>query len=213
VHGDPDFQSEDLLAYESGYRVSIGRTVSIDVAAFYNSYTNLLSAEPAAPVVEMSGNPIHIVAPLIAANKMSGSTHGSELFAEWRPVSRFKVSGAYTFLRMDIHRDADSLDASSPDPEGASPRHQVSVRSSIDLPKNIQHDFTWRHVGALEGLAIPGYYSLDSHLGWTPTPRLTLSIGGQNLTNNQHLEFRPDFIATTPTVMKRTFQASARWTF
>ena len=114
---------------------------------------------------------------------------------------------------MDIHRDADSLDSSSPDPEGASPRHQFSVRSSIDLPKGIQHDFTWRHVGALAGLAIPGYYSLDSHLGWTPTPRLTLSIGGQNLTNNQHLEFRPDFIATTPTVMKRTFQASARWTF
>jgi iron complex outermembrane receptor protein len=213
VHGDRNFQSEYLLAYESGYRVNIGRTVSVDAAAFYNSYTNLLSAEPAAPVVETSGQPIHIVAPLVAANKMSGATHGTELFAEWRPARGFKMSGAYTFLRMDIRRDPDSLDVSSPDPEGASPRHQFSVRSGIDLPKNFQQDLTWRYVGGLDGLAIPGYYSLDAHLGWAPTARVYLSIGGQNLTNNQHLEFRPDFIATTPTVVKRTYQLTARWTF
>jgi iron complex outermembrane receptor protein len=213
VHGDRSFQSEDLLAYETGYRVSLGRKVSVDVAGFYNNYTNLLSAEPITPTVDMSGPSIHIVAPLVAANKMRGATHGTELFAEWRPAPVFKVSGAYTFLRMDIYRDADSLDVSSADPEGASPRHQFSVRSAIDLPKNIEQDFTWRYVGALEGLAVPSYFSLDAHLGWSPTSRLRLSIGGQNLTNNQHLEFRPDFIATTPTVVKRTYQVTATWTF
>jgi iron complex outermembrane receptor protein len=213
VHGDRDFNSEDLLAYETGYRVNLGRAVSVDVAAFYNKYSDLLSAEPTAPVVDLSRQPIHLVAPLVAANKMSGATYGSELFAEWRPRPVFKLSGAYTFLRMDIHRDADSLDVSSPDPEGASPRHQFSVRSAIDLPKNLEQDFTWRYVGSLTGLAIPGYYSLDARLGWSPSARLNLSIGGQNLTNNRHLEFRPDFIATTPTVMKRTFQVAARWTF
>jgi iron complex outermembrane receptor protein len=123
------------------------------------------------------------------------------------------MSGAYTFLRMDIDRDADSLDLSSPDPAGASPRHQFSVRSSIDLPKNLEQDVTWRYVGGLDGLAIPSYYSLDAHLGWAATPHIDLSIGGQNLTNNEHLEFRPDFIATTPTVVKRTFQVTARWKF
>jgi iron complex outermembrane recepter protein len=213
VLGDRSFQSEDLVAYESGYRVNLGRTVSLDVAAFYNSYTGLLSAEPAAPSVDTSRMPIHIVAPLVAANKMGGATYGSELFAEWRPASAFKINGAYTFLRMDIHPDADSLDVSSPDPEGASPRHQFSVRSAIDLPKNVQQDVTWRYVGRLEGLAIPAYYSLDAHLGWSPTAHLNLSITGQNLTNNHHLEFRPDFIATAPTLVRRTYQVAARWTF
>ena len=212
VYGDRSFESEDLLAYESGYRVNLGRTLSVDIAAFYNSYANLLSAEPAAPTVDMSG-PVHLVAPLVAANKMGGSTYGSELFGEWRPAPVLKMSGAYTFLRLDIHRDADSLDASSPDPEGASPRHQFSVRSALDLPKNLQQDVTWRYVGDLDGLAIPGYYSLDAHLGWAVHPHLNLSIGAQNLTDNQHLEFRPDFIATTPTVVKRTYQVTARWTF
>ena len=212
VLGDRSFKSEDMVAYESGYRVNLGRTVSVDFAAFYNSYNDLLSAEPTAPVLDVSGMP-HIVAPLVAANKMSGATYGSELFAEWRPASRFKLNGAYTFLRMNIHPDADSLDVTSPDPDGASPRHQFSMRSAIDLPKNIQQDFTWRYVGGLNGLAIPSYSSLDAHLGWSPIANLNLSITGQNLTNNQHLEFRPDFISTAPTLVKRTYQVTARWSF
>jgi iron complex outermembrane receptor protein len=212
VFGDRNFTSEALVAYESGYRVNLGR-LSVDVAAFYNSYTNLLSAEPAAPILEMSGAAIHLTAPLVAANKMSGATYGTELFAEWRPITAFRLNGAYTFLRMDIHRDADSLDVSSPDPDGASPHRQYSVRSSIDFARNIQQDVIWRHVDALHGLAVPGYYALDARLGWTPMPYLTLSIAGQNLTNNEHIEFRPDFIATTPTVVKRTYHVSARWMF
>jgi iron complex outermembrane receptor protein len=213
VLGDRDFQSEDLVAYESGYRVNLGRTVSLDLAAFYNSYGSLLSAEPALPTVALGDQPMHIVAPLVADNKMSGATYGSELFAEWRPASMFKMNGAYTFLRMNIDRDRDSLDSTSADPAGSSPRHQFSMRSSLDLTRSLQQDFTWRYVGGLDGLAIPSYYSLDAHLGWAASKRLNFSISGQNLTNNEHLEFRPDFIATSPTVVKRTYQVTARWQF
>jgi iron complex outermembrane receptor protein len=212
VHGDRNYESEDMLAYESGYRVDLGR-VSVDVAAFYNSYTNLLSAEPSAPSIEVTGDQVHVVAPLVAANKISGATYGTELFAEWRPASMLKLNGSYTLLRMDIDRDADSLDVSTPDPAGASPRHQYSMRSSLDITRTVQQDLIWRYVGGLHGLAIPGYYSLDARLGWAPTTYLNLAISGQNLTNNAHLEFRPDFVATTPTVVKRTLQVTAKWMF
>jgi iron complex outermembrane recepter protein len=114
---------------------------------------------------------------------------------------------------MNIRPDADSLDVSSPDPAGVSPRHQSYVRGAVDFPKSFQWDFTVRYVDRLEGLAIPSYTSLDAHVGWTPTEHLQLSVAGQNLTDNQHLEFRPDFIATTPTLVKRTFQFMARWRF
>jgi iron complex outermembrane receptor protein len=212
VLGDRNFQSEDLLAYESGYRINLGR-VSFDLAGFYNSYRHLLSAEPAAPILEFSGGQLHVTAPLVAANKISGATQGTEVFAEWRPTTGFKLNGAYTFLRMDIGRDADSLDVSTPDPAGVSPRHQYSVRSAIDVFKNVQQDVTWRYVGGLDGLGIGGYQSLDARLGWAPVAKLMLSISGQNLANDKHLEFRPDFIATTPTVVKRTFQVTAKWAF
>jgi iron complex outermembrane recepter protein len=123
------------------------------------------------------------------------------------------MNGAYTFLRMDIDRNRDSLDTTSPDPAGSSPRHQFSVRSSIDVARNVQQDVTWRYVGGLAGLAVPSYYSLDAHLGWAASKHLNFSISGQNLTNNEHLEFRPDFIATAPTLVKRTYQVTARVAF
>ena len=212
VFGDRQFKSEDMLAYEGGYRVNLGH-LSFDLATFYNDYSNLLSAEPKAPTVDVTGAIMHLSAPLIASNKISGATYGSELFAEWRALSALKLSGAYTYLRMDIHRDADSLDVATPDPAGMSPKHQYSVRSALDLGHNLQQDISWRYVDSLSGLAVPSYYSLDARIGWTPVTHLNLSVAGQNLTNNAHIEFRPDFITTTPTVVKRTFQVIARWTF
>ena len=144
---------------------------------------------------------------------MSGETYGVEMLAEWRPVSTFKLEGAYTFLKMNVHPDADSLDFSSPDPAGVAPSHQAYVRSSLDLPRNFRQDVAVRYVDQLSGLSIPSYYSLDATFGWSPTANLDLSIAGQNLTDNRHLEFRPDFIQTTPTPVKRTFQATLRWKF
>src|SRR5205807_8085996 len=41
IFGSPLFRSEDLLAYEVGYRVQATSSFSLDVAAFYNDYTNL----------------------------------------------------------------------------------------------------------------------------------------------------------------------------
>ena len=65
VLGDRNFESEDMLAYESGYRLNLGR-VSVDLAAFYNSYSHLLSAEPTTPTLDISGPTVHLMAPLIA---------------------------------------------------------------------------------------------------------------------------------------------------
>jgi iron complex outermembrane receptor protein len=208
VLGSRNFKSEDLIAYEGGYRVKPTRTLSADFAMFYNSYSNLLSAEPQAPFVNAGPQGIFIEAPLVAANKMGGSTYGTELFTEWKPISKWKLSGSYSFLHMNIHRNADSLDTVSPNPAGASPQHQYYLRSSLDLPKRFEQDVTLRYVSKLQGLAVPSYYSLDAHVSWNPRAHLELAIGGQNLTNNQHLEFRPDFINTSPTQVKRTFHTT-----
>jgi iron complex outermembrane receptor protein len=208
VFGDHKFESEHLAAYEAGYRLQATPSFSVDVATFYNSYSNLLSAEPGTPFVEADPLPVHITAPLVASNKISGPTYGGELFAQWKRLHNWKVSGAFTYLNMDIRRNADSLDTSTPDPAGASPKYQYYFRSSLDLPWNIQKDVTLRYVGKLAGLNIPSYYSLDAHIGWKATRNLELSIGGRNLLNKEHLEFRPDFIATSPTQVKRTFSAA-----
>ncbi|HLQ77145.1 MAG TPA: TonB-dependent receptor [Terriglobia bacterium] len=213
VYGNKAFKSEDLVAYEAGYRLQWSPAFSADVTTFYNSYSNLLSAEPGAPFLELTPNPPHLVVPLVAANKMSGGTYGTELFADWKVVPKWRVSGSYSYLHMNIRRNVDSLDQSSLDPAGISPSHQFYVRSSIDLLKNLEPDITLRYVDSLSGLAIPSYYSLDAHIGWKPVGPVELSLGAKNLLDHQHLEFRPDFITTSPTQVKRTFYGTITWRF
>ncbi|HEY2380640.1 MAG TPA: TonB-dependent receptor [Terriglobia bacterium] len=213
VFGDHTFKSEDMIAYEAGYRVHPTRTFSADIATFYNSYSHLLSAEPGQPFLEASPSSVHLTLPLFAGNKMSGATYGTEVFGEWKPTSMWKLAGSYSFLKMNIQRDADSLDTTTPNPGGASPRHEYYMRSSLDLSKRFEQDLTLRYVSALNGLAIPGYYSLDARVGWKPTPKLEFSLAGQNLFNNRHLEFIPDFINTSPTQVNRTVHATMTWNF
>lgn len=213
IFGSSQFGSEDLLAYEVGYRVQATNSFSLDLAAFYNNYTNLRSAEPGAPILVGSPVPSYVVLPFVASNKMSGGTYGIEPFAEWKILPRWKLMGSYSFLRMNIHKNANSLDPTPDLPNGLSPRHQYNLRSSLDLPKHFEQDLMLRYVDKLPGLNIPSYYSLDLHIGWKPVSQVQLSFGAQDLLNSQHLEFIPEFINTLPTQVRRTFFGSIAWTF
>jgi len=213
VFGSHQFNSEDLLAYELGYRVQAAKNLSLDISTFYNNYSNLRTAEPGAPFVEGSPAPTDIVIPFVAGNKMSGGTYGVELFADWKVIPKWRLVGSYSYLQMDIHKNANSQDPTPDIPNGSSPRHQWYLRSSIDLPKHFEQDTTLRFVDQLPSLNVPSYYSLDAHLGWRPVTSLELSIGGQNLLNNWHFEFMPDFVNTSPTVVKRSIFGSITFKF
>jgi iron complex outermembrane recepter protein len=213
VFGSHDFKSEDLLAYEAGYRVQATTNFSWDIAGFYNNYSGLRTAEPGAPFTEGTPVPTNLVIPFIAQNKMSGGTYGVEFFGDWRVHKRLRVVGSYSYLQMDIKKNADSQDPTPDLPNGFSPRHQWYLRSSLDLPKHFEQDTTLRFVDKLPSLGVPSYYSFDAHLGWRPVSTFELSIGGQNLLDNRHFEFMPDFINTAPTEVKRTVYGSITFKF
>ncbi|HEX7961874.1 MAG TPA: TonB-dependent receptor [Terriglobales bacterium] len=211
IMGSPQFKSEDLLAYELGYRVQVSGNFSADVATFYNNYTHLRTAEPGLPVVEGNPIPTDIVAPFVAANKMRGGTYGGELFADWRMFPNWRLQGSYSYLQMSLRKDPTSLDPLPDNPAGSSPHNQFYIRSSVDLTKHFEHDFIVRYVDRLQGLNIPSYTSVDTHFTWKTASGLELSIGSQNLLNNRHIEFVPDFINTSPTEVRRTVYGSITW--
>jgi iron complex outermembrane receptor protein len=211
VYGSNQFQSEDLLAYEVGYRVQVANNMSADIATFYNNYTHLRSAEPGAPFVETNPAPMHLVVPFVASNKMHGGTYGAEIFSEYKIIPRWKMAASYSYLQMDIRKDATSMDPTPDNPNMSSPRHQFYVRSSLDVFRHLEHDLTVRYVDDLPGLNIPHYYSVDTHFSYALPRSFELSIGSQNLLNQHHLEFVPDFINISPTEVKRSIYGSLTW--
>jgi len=213
VISSPDFQSEELIAYELGYRVQPLRNLSFDLAMFVNTYDNLRDVEPLPPLYLASPTP-HYLLPFMARNNMQGETWGVEAAADWKPLDWWRLLAAYTFL--DTHMGFSQM---IPDPynrsavEGRSPGHQFSLQSRMDLGRKVELDLWLRYVGRLPDLRIGSYLTLDARIAWKPVPLLEISLVGQNLFHTRQSEFKPEFITTVPTDVERGVYGAVTWNF
>ena len=90
--GNPDVANELSIDYEMGYRSTITKNISVDLAAYYDSYSHLTTTEPGTPFFESQPAPAHIVIPIIYENLMHGETHGIEGFGSWKIADRLTLS-------------------------------------------------------------------------------------------------------------------------
>jgi iron complex outermembrane receptor protein len=180
ITGSRDFESEELLAYEVGYRVQPRPTLSVDLAAFYNVYDNLRSQEPL-----VAGQRF----PIVLGNKLEADTYGLELRAAFQSASWWRWHAGYAYFEQEFRLDPDSLDPTGGSGEGNDPRHRFSLRSMVDLPGRVALDAWLRYVDRLPSPALDAYTELDLRLGWKATGRLELALVGQNLLHDQHAEF------------------------
>ena len=212
IMSNPDFESENLNAFEIGYRVQPHDRLTLDIASFYNLYDNLRSGDFGDPFFELDPPPPHIN--FSVGNRLSGETYGAELAANWQLTDWWRWSLSYTFLDMQIHTDHGNIDTSQEDlAEEGSPNHRFAFRSMMDFPRGFQFDAGIRHVGKVQRNAIPSYLVMDVRLGWRPTPKLELSIVGQNLLDDRHLEYMPDAVRIQRTEVQHSVYAKATWRF
>lgn len=202
--GSDEFDSEDLLAFEVGYRAQPMEKLTLDTAVFYNIYKNLRTTETGTSFVEPPSNPSRVVLPVYMDNKMKGETYGFELAVDWKPLGWWRLQTAYTYLEMDLELEDDSTDTAFIIAEDENPQHQVSLRSSTDLPKDLEFDLWARFVDSLPAQDIDGYITLDARLGWHPTESFEIAVVGQNLLDNHHPEFRSELIETASTEVERS---------
>ena len=211
--GTPDLTSEELLSFELGYRVRSTDRLLVDVAGFYNVYDKLRTVEPGTPFLEATPTPEHLVIPYFADDKMDAKSYGGEVEVDWRACDRWRLSATYAYLKMEVDFHETSEDVWSQTMEGASPRHQFSLRLSADLPRDVELDLGARYSDELSLLDVEGYVTLDARVGWSPRPGLEVSLVGQNLLEKHHPEFKPLFSFTVPTEVERGVYGSVTWRF
>src|SRR5260370_33202193 len=129
--GSPSFRSEDMLAYELGYRLQAWQRFSVDLAGHHNIYTHLKTYEPRAPAFELAPQP-HLTIVTRFANLMRGETHGAEIATNWNVAGRWRLIPSYSGLQLNMRRDANSVDPLSAGSERRRPRHQDQVPSHLD---------------------------------------------------------------------------------
>jgi len=213
VVGDGDYDSEELLAYELGYRVQPTERLSVDIATFYNDYSNLRTLEPGDPFPELSPLPPHLAFLSRADNRMEGETYGVEVAADWRPLDWWGLKATYTYLQIQLDVDRDSGDTISESAEGESPHQQVSLRSSMDMMQDLALDCWVRYMDDLPSQNMDSYITLDVRLGWKVRENVELSVVGQNLLDDRHPEYEPEFVDTIPTEVQRSVYGKVTWQF
>lgn len=190
VLGDDDFKSEDLLALEAGYRIRPADALSIDLALFYNRYRNLRTLEAGTPFTENDPPPPHTVNPFFFDNRMRGQTGGGELTVNFQPLAGWLLQANYSYLRMNLDLESGSTDTFSEAAERQAPRHQVWLRSAMDLPWNLTLDLMGRYVGGMTAFDVDSYVEMDVRLAWRdPSGQWEAAVVGQNLLHKSHAEF------------------------
>lgn len=186
LEGNRASESEEMIAYEMGYRVQPAANLSFDITAFYNDYSRLISATTGTPFLKRSAySSPYFEVPVYPTNTDDGNSQGIELAANWEVTERWQLSGAYSWLEMDLAR-APAVGSSF---AGRTPRHQFNVRSTVLLPYNLELNNALYFSDKLERVNINEYYRFDTRLAWKPTNTVELSIVGQNLLDDRHQEF------------------------
>ena len=190
VTPNQDFVSEKLVGYEAGYRSLLDPKLYVDITAFHNRYSDLLSREIGRAFAEASPPPAHFVIPISLGNGLYGSTSGFEIAPNWRPAPWWQLDGAYSYLNMNLQKRPGSLDTTGIAlTEGSSPGHQIVVRSWLNLPGKLEFSQTYRYVSALPTQRAGSYQTADAWLAWRPGQLVEFSVTGRNLLQPNHPEF------------------------
>ncbi len=180
-----NLDSEELNAYELGYRVRPTQKISIDSTVFYNDYKNLTTFEPADPLI----TPDAVILPFVVSNLGEGHAYGFETSAIWDITSRWNLKANYSYINLLLEQDSTSLDPVFQDGEDKVPHHQFSLRSQLFLPYDTQMINSVYYVDDLQIFNVEDYVRFDSQLIWQATPSMEISLVGQNLFDNAHSEF------------------------
>lgn len=174
------FESEELTAYEIGYRIKPINNLTIDSAAFINDYSKLATLEPGA----IDG----IYIPYYYSNFGEGKAYGFETSALWDVTSRWSLLGNYSYINLLLD-NRNTQDTTFRGQEGNIPHHKFMVRSQVFLPYDLRLINTGYYTGRLSNQVVASYFRFDTQILWKATDRLELALVGQNLLDDEHPEF------------------------
>lgn len=198
--GGPRYKSEELIAYEAGYRGRPTSNTSLSVSVFYNDYDNLRTTS----LSPTGGFPAEFL------NGFEGASYGAEAWGDLQALDWWRLSAGAAVLEKDFHLKAGATDIADPPSTGNDPDFQLMLRSRMDLGPRITFDAWARWVDDLPQPAIPAYGDLNARIGWRLTEEAELSLAAFNLLDESH----PETSAEGPALeARRNLQLSLRWRF
>ncbi|MGI2038150.1 TonB-dependent receptor plug domain-containing protein [Shewanella frigidimarina] len=189
VSGNDNFESEEMVSYEIGYRFIPASQWSFDTTVFYNDYGKLRSVSESDSTIDFSTFPNYISQYVLFGNSLDGYNYGVELSSLWVATHSLQLRANYSFIQSEF---GGSLNQNTDAPE-----HMLSTIIDWNITDNIDVNFVWRFIDNNNVISqngtsmktIPSYHSVDIGLRWMVTPDISLSAFGKNLLHPTHLEY------------------------
>lgn len=182
----PDFESEEVVAHEFGYRRQITPALAMDIALFHNRYEGLATLTPLAPHLGVDPDRF-ILIPIATTNATKGETRGGEIVFDWRARDDLNLSLVYSLLDIELDGPPGAIDAEIG--EGQAPSNQGNLRLQWDATERLALDATFYYVDELPVYQIDAYVRTDLRVGYRLTDQLQFDLIGQNLFGDWHREF------------------------
>jgi iron complex outermembrane recepter protein len=215
--GNEDFDVEELIAYEAGYRLQPGFNLSLDLAVFYNDYDDTYGVTQVSPTST----------DLTFMNGSKGDSHGFEAVVDWKPADWVSIQAVYSYLDMSFEVDGSESSGAVTNVfidyvENSSPKNQVSLRSTIDFAKYWRLNLWLRYVGDIVvinsknvlggAFGIDDYFIFDAKITRTVVESIEFTLAGQNLLEDRQLQYASEY-TTPPIAIERGFYGKVTWRF
>ncbi len=215
AQANPDMLTENLLAFELGWRWQIRHNLDVDTALFYNIYDRMQGTKF---TNERQPSPYAIPGTLEATvgNYRQVKSQGLELAANYRLSPDWRWQASYSANHFQVNYAESEPWFRDPLTEPHfNPQHSLSLRSLYNLTSEIELDAWARYVDEIyvDRQTIPDYFTLDLRLGWHPHKDLEFSISGQNLLDNHHPEFSDVLYIPAFSQVQRAYLAQVSWRF
>ena len=197
ISGNPDLKSEEVIAYECGYRRRIGNRLSADVAGFSNHYTDLQATNTGEPYL-MTGPTTYFVQPFKYVNGFSANAQGLETSIEWTPVRVVRMLGSYTWIQARLKSYGEATVQPAGGQDWSTPRNTFDVRGHWNVSP------TWGLTGIVNGnstvpsslgipvTVVPGHTRVDIRMTRKLGETAEFAVGATNLFRARHEEFYPE---------------------
>jgi iron complex outermembrane receptor protein len=210
--GNEDVETVDLIAHEIGYRVHPIKRLSVDMTAFSNDYSNLLTTE-LKTTIAMPG---YYIFPVYLDNNLDAKYIGAEVSVDFDVFDWWRLHAAQSWLHMDNKAHSGSgydKEATRILLNQSSPKHKTDFHSYMDLPGNVELDLIFRSVSRIPSKNVSGYNNLDARIGWEVKPNLEISVVGQSLLDDHHPEESTTSVLVPYTEVPRSVYGKVQWEF
>jgi iron complex outermembrane receptor protein len=176
------FQSEQLIAFEAGYRGQPAAGTTLSVSVFYNLYDDIRTTE----FQPGGGLPIQLM------NGLEGQTYGLEAWGATQLTPWLRLNLGLSTLWKRFHLKPGHSDLAQRDELGHDPNLQLFARAELNPTDRLHLSVGVRRIGALDASGgeppISSYVEADANLSYRLTDALELYAAGNNLLHDTHLE-------------------------